>query len=156
MLYFFINASICHFSCESHIVWILMIEHFASTLKNPAFLKSKNLIILSIFCWPSCLRDRCAWFTRIISPTRLAHKSISNSERWSRNHQRDMIKPVWYTRKNAQAVTGLQTSCYKSVHKVVLTSLIQSWWTRMLHGWRHKVVTILLYHDCIGLVGTTL
>jgi hypothetical protein len=26
----------------------------------------------------------------------------------------------------------------------------------MLQGWRHKVVTILLYHDCIGLVGTTL
>jgi hypothetical protein len=25
----------------------------------------------------------------------------------------------------------------------------------MLQGWRHKVVTILLYHDCIGLVGTT-
>jgi hypothetical protein len=28
--------------------------------------------------------------------------------------------------------------------------------TRMLQGWRHKVVTILLYHDCIGLLGTTL
>jgi hypothetical protein len=26
----------------------------------------------------------------------------------------------------------------------------------MLQGWWHKVVTILLYHDCIGLVGTTL
>jgi hypothetical protein len=24
----------------------------------------------------------------------------------------------------------------------------------MLQGWRHKVVTILLYQDCIGLVGT--
>ena len=24
----------------------------------------------------------------------------------------------------------------------------------MLQGWQHKVVTILLYHDCIGLVGT--
>jgi hypothetical protein len=26
----------------------------------------------------------------------------------------------------------------------------------MLQGWRHKVVTILLYHNCIGLVGATL
>jgi hypothetical protein len=26
----------------------------------------------------------------------------------------------------------------------------------MLQGWRHKVVTILLCHDCIGLVGRTL
>ena len=26
----------------------------------------------------------------------------------------------------------------------------------MLQGGRHKFVTILLYHDCIGLVGTTL
>jgi hypothetical protein len=25
---------------------------------------------------------------------------------------------VIYTRKNAQVVTGLQTSCYKSVHKL--------------------------------------
>ena len=25
----------------------------------------------------------------------------------------------------------------------------------MLQGWQHKVVTILLYHDCIALVGTT-
>jgi hypothetical protein len=28
--------------------------------------------------------------------------------------------------------------------------------TRMLQGSPHKVVTILLFHDCIGLVGTTL
>jgi hypothetical protein len=26
----------------------------------------------------------------------------------------------------------------------------------MLQGWRHNVATILLCHDCIGLVGTTL
>jgi hypothetical protein len=26
----------------------------------------------------------------------------------------------------------------------------------MLQGWRHKVLATLLYHDCIGLVGTTL
>jgi hypothetical protein len=25
---------------------------------------------------------------------------------------------MYYTRKNAQVVTGLQTSCYKSVHKL--------------------------------------
>jgi hypothetical protein len=28
--------------------------------------------------------------------------------------------------------------------------------TRLLQGWRHKVVTILLYHDCIEFVGTIL
>jgi hypothetical protein len=27
--------------------------------------------------------------------------------------------------------------------------------TKMLRGWRHKVVTILLYHDCFRLLGTT-
>ena len=30
---------------------------------------------------------------------------------------------MWYTRKNAEVVTGLQTSCYKSV---VVTSLEQA------------------------------
>jgi hypothetical protein len=30
-----------------------------------------------------------------------------------------------YTRKNAQVVTGLQTSCYKSVHKL-LTSCVRT------------------------------
>jgi hypothetical protein len=68
----------------------------------------------------------------------------------------------WYSKN----VTNLTTQdcnniviswLYRTCYKVVLTSLIQSWYNkRMLQGWRHKIVTILLCHDCIGLVGTTL
>jgi hypothetical protein len=37
-----------------------------------------------------------------------------------------------------------------------LTSLIQSWYNKNVTGLMTQVVTILLYHDYIGLVGTTL
>jgi hypothetical protein len=53
----------------------------------------------------------------------------------NRKNSRDTAPLIYgYTRKNAQVVTGLQTSCYKSVHKlcshclfpVVVTSLEQA------------------------------
>ena len=104
-----------------------------------------------------------------------------------------LLPVIHYRRKNAQVVTGLQTSCQESVPKlsascvrtacshVVATSLEQAAnicnkldgiirlgarlfqqvcysldITRMLQGWRPNVVTILVYHDCIRLVGATL
>jgi uncharacterized membrane protein YukC len=50
-----------------------------------------------------------------------------------------------YTRENAQVVTSLQTSCYKSVHK---SCLIQSWYNRnvtrlMTQGCNNVVISWL-------------
>ena len=36
------------------------------------------------------------------------------------------------------------------------TVMIQQECYKSLQGWQHKVVAILLYHDCNSLVGTTL
>ncbi len=85
-----------------------------------------------------------------------------------------------------QFVTNLFTSCQQVVFALLVSMLLQQVWnklsttcnkldgiirlaarlfqqvwysldiTRMLQGRRHKFVTILLYHDCIRLVGTTL
>jgi hypothetical protein len=43
------------------------------------------------------------------------------------------------------ALSDLLQGCYNKFNKVIII-------TRMLQGWRHKVVIILLYHDCIKLV----
>jgi hypothetical protein len=76
-----------------------------------------------------------------------------------------------YTRENAQLVTSLQTSCYKSVHKLstsclrtacsqfVVTSLKQAWWhyyktvlTSSLQPRYNKHVTRLSTQGCNNLV----
>jgi hypothetical protein len=48
------------------------------------------------------------------------------------------------------ALSDLLQGCFNKSDTVMI------YITRMFQGWRHKVVTILLYHDYIGLVGTTL
>jgi hypothetical protein len=52
-----------------------------------------------------------------------------------------MIRMFNYTRKNAQVVTGLQTSCYKSVHKLS-TSCIHTACSQLLQQVCNKLLTI--------------
>jgi hypothetical protein len=95
-----------------------------------------------------------------------------------RTHLADKLCDFYvYTRKNAQVVTGLQTSCYKSVHKlstscvrtacsqltcykVVLTSLMQSWYnknvTKLTTQGCNNIVISWLYRTCWNNLGTNL
>jgi hypothetical protein len=84
---------------------------------------------------------------------------------------------LYYTRKNAQVVTSLQTSCYKSVHKLSTTcvrtacsqlleqavnNLQQAWWhyqtwhkvvlTSLIQSWYNKNVTRLATQGCNNIV----
>jgi hypothetical protein len=90
-------------------------------------------------------------------------------------------KTYTYTRKSAQVVTSLQTSCYKSVHKLstscartacsqlavtslkqAVNNLWQAWWhyqpcykivlTSLLQPWYNKDVTRLSTQGCNNLV----
>ena len=66
MFYFLLTQVLVFFSFESHIVWTIDDNIFQNLLQN--FEKNDYSSLLNTFCRPSCLRDRLAWFTRIISP----------------------------------------------------------------------------------------
>jgi hypothetical protein len=99
-----------------------------------------------------------SWYSRTV--TRLTKQGCNNIViSWLyRTCWNNLATSLIISTRLFQAVNNLWQAWWhcQTCYKVGETSLIQAWCNKNVTSWRHKFVTMFLYDDCIGRVGTTL